>query len=201
MQKNYAVIVLGLGETPSLYRLLVRNWQKQYDITPIIYVVGWKEKTERFGPKLSRLVSYVEDLARDDNNVVLIGISAGASASLNAQGVLKKKHIQVPIYCICGRFNFDHHWWYPLSYGVRRMPAFEESVEMAMRNIQSLHTQTPTDMSCSRAIFDEVVPKSASVLPAVEKRPIPIPSHHLAIYYRLLFPKTLIASLREALSQ
>ncbi len=201
MQKNYAVIVLGLGETPSLYRFLVRNWQKQYGVTPVIHVVGWKKKAERFEPKLARLVSKVEALAKDGNRVTLIGISAGASASVNAQTVLKKKHIHVPVYTICGRFNLDHHWWYPLSYGVRRMPAFEESVRMVMPSIRRLRGQNPEDISCFRAVFDEVVPRSASVLPGAEMRPIPIPSHHLAIYFRLLFPEALIMPLKMTLAQ
>ena len=116
------------------------------------------------------------------------GVSAGASASINAQVALKKKRLNVDVYTICGRFTMAHHWWYPLAWGVRRIPAFEECVREVSKRTVHFTAKNLAQIRCARAWFDEVVPSDASILPgAATTHIIPLPSHHLAIYFQLFF--------------
>src|SRR5882762_6381133 len=104
MKKNYVVIVLGLGELSSSYVFLTQNWKRKYNIIPIIYTFGWNNKQEAFNIKFPRLMNTIETLIKKGDNVSLIGISAGASAALNAYIALKKKGIKINKYIsVCGR--------------------------------------------------------------------------------------------------
>jgi pimeloyl-ACP methyl ester carboxylesterase len=196
MTKHYVVIVLGLGEAVPLYAFLTRRWQTRYGLTPILYTIGWKDTSQPFAPKLARLVRHVQRLA-SDGKVSLVGVSAGASATLNAYVALKEKNIPVHSYVsICGRFDFSAHPWYPPSYGIQRVPAFEASVILAMKNISQLTSSERTRMSCFYSLFDEIVPLSASTLTGCSRLAIPLIQHHTSIYGLLFSPGRLIAKLK-----
>lgn len=197
VKKHYVVIVLGLGEVAPIYKFLTRNWVKRYSLIPVVYVVGWRDKHEQFEKKLARLVDEIKAIGRRGDMVSLIGVSAGASATLNAYIILKKEgYTFIRTYVsVCGRFNLDAHWWYPLSYGVKSVPLFEKSVFMVMNNMRILRDEDYYKMTAFYSLFDEVVPNSASTLKYVSHRMIPFP-FHLAIYYLFLFPLPLITLLQ-----
>jgi hypothetical protein len=177
---KHAVIVLGLGEAIPVYRFLVHKWQKNYGVTPVIFKVDWGAK-DPLDTKLEQLVILVKNLAKK-GDVSLIGVSAGASAALNAYQILQKQRIPIRSYIsICGRFNLDAYPWYPLSYGVRRSPRFYDSIQ----RVDIMHNFKNKNATCFFAAFDEVVPTSASTLPHVQSFQIPFILHTPAIYLLL----------------
>ena len=198
MPKNYVVIVLGLGEAAPLYRFFVRNWEKKYNLMPVVHVVGWKDKTEQFDTKLRRLQTRVQELVQAGHNVSLIGVSAGASISLTTYARLREQGIHISSYTsVCGRFNMGHHWWYPLSYGVNRIPTFKQSVLTAQQYVPQIQGQNHTPAACFYSVFDEVVPTSASTLEQVPRAMIYAPFHHLGIYSLFMLPKRLVRQLGQ----
>lgn len=43
-KKHYAIIMPGLGDHGARFRWLTSNWKRDYNIIPIIHLVGWSRK-------------------------------------------------------------------------------------------------------------------------------------------------------------
>lgn len=200
MRKHYVVIVLGLGETKSVYFWLTRKWKKEYRLIPIIHVIGWKERKKDFEARLSILVEKIKQLLREeDASVSLIGISAGTSAIINAYSILRDEErlLIKSVILLCGRFNFTSHWWYPMRYGVKPYPAFEQSVALAEKNLEQFSQKEIKKIFVFNLIFDEVTPSSASSIKGATTIVFPLITHLVGIYAIFLWNKKLTTVLKD----
>lgn len=191
--QHIAIIVLGLGEMKSLYAFTVRDWKKKYNIIPQLYVFGWNEEKDNFDTQLPKLISFMRSYQQKNTIVSLIGISAGGSAALHAYLALKDQGnpINGKFISVCGRFNLDSHFWYPLSYGAYSNPAFHTSVTLIKEKIHKLPLEEKKKFSCFSAKFDEVVPKTASSITGAKNYTILNIFHFTTILFFMFYGKTI----------
>lgn len=198
-RKHSVVIIPGLGDDEKLYRSLTSNWEAEHGLTPYIHVMGWRTKGSDFNERLTSLKSSISSLLSDKQKVSVIGISAGASAAMNATADLKSSGqvVNGRVVLVCGRFNFDSHSWHPLNKNLESLPGYKESLERAQPVIEGLSEEDKKNMYIFRSSLDEVIPSSATSLPGVATTVYPIPTHSLGILGVFLFKRKLIDVLKS----
>jgi hypothetical protein len=143
--------------------------------------MNWADK-EPWPPKLERLLARIDELNKEGKPVGLIGVSAGASAVINAYAARKDKIVGVV--AIAGKMN------HPEAIGSRyaqRNPSF---VTSARDCEQALRTLTPANRKhiLSRfALLDGIVPRRDSVISGARNRFSPTIGHVFTIVCQITF--------------
>lgn len=164
MSKLHVIYVPGLGDRKvDGQRAVVRRW-RWWGVEPELLQMNWGDK-EPWKPKLNRLLSRIDELYADGQAVALVGVSAGASAVINAYAARKDK--VVGVVCIAGKINrpeaIDSRY-------ERNNPAFITSVTNCA---QALKTLTPEDRRhiLSRyGAIDGLVLRKDSIVPGARNR-------------------------------
>lgn len=81
--KHHIIYIPGLGDRYSYGQNIAINWWRWFGLTPHYFALGWTNQ-EGFDAKLARLISEIDALKQHGDYVSLVGVSAGASAALNA---------------------------------------------------------------------------------------------------------------------
>jgi len=193
-QKFVAIIITGLGnqrEQKKLITWAVKDWEKKYDIKPVVYEFGWYDK-DTLENKLAELLRFIKDINFKGNNVALIGCSAGASAALNVFHSCKEQvHSLINI---CGRVRTSTNVLPTLNFASRNSPLFKHSVIKCEENLKTLTKQDLNKITCYRAIFDEVVPAGTTYINGATNKVLPIIEHVLSIGFCLTIYSRNIAS-------
>lgn len=201
MNKEHSVIfVPGLGEHTTLYKHLTSDWPK-YGLNPVIHSIRWRDKNSHFQSKLQRLVSLIDTLYESGNTVSLVGVSAGASAALNA--FTERKEQVSRVVSVCGRLRTGREKGFRFYETLfARSPALESSVKQFEENERNLSMEDRRRIMTTRAKFADIsAPKETSILDGSYNKEIPMAVHMPTIIVALkIFPKPITVFLKEGIN-
>ena len=183
---HHVIYVPGLGDSRSYGQDIAINLWRLYGLKPHYFALGWADK-EPFEPKLVRLLDKAKALRKQGHKVSLVGVSAGASAVLNAYS--KDKEITGAV-CICGKINN------PQTIGRRIYelnPAFEQSMAILKASLENLSDTKRRRLLTIYAKQDSVVPPSDSKISGAHEIQMPISGHIPGIFYAVVFKGPAIA--------
>ena len=182
MKKPLHVIYVP-GIADNIYHvqsLLVRTWRWSG-------VYGHCHEMPWLGPvsydlKFQSLLDEIDKYSAEGHEVALIGVSAGASAVLNAY-VARPDTIK-GVVLLCPKIN------YPETVSQKtyaRNPAFKESLHQLQGNLAKLTAHQKKRILMCYSPSDGTVPYEASVIPGVQERRLLSLRHPRAIIYGITF--------------
>lgn len=182
MSKKIQVIyITGLGNTAKRGQRIASKLWSLYGVVPYFFDVKWGDN-EVWERKLERLLAMVDKFHQAGKPVALVGISAGASAAVNAYAARRGKLVGLVL--ICGWVNrpgdID-------SRHNRENPAF---VTSAHQSPQSLSALTPKDRRRILSRFawkDGIVSRAASYIPGGRNQLLPTAGHFFTIAIQIIF--------------
>jgi hypothetical protein len=178
-QRHYVIYVPGIKDDAFyIQSLLIQCW-RLWGIRPVMFTMPWLGE-EEFEPKLSRLISKIDDYIHRGYRVSLVGASAGASAVLNAYAKEKGK-IQSVAY-ICGKVN---HLDSVSRRTYIRNPAFRTSMQQLQSTISHFDGRDKRALSSFYSPADETVPHADTIIEGIMEQKLPSLGHSFAILYCL----------------
>ena len=192
MSRQHHVIYVP-GILDNIYRqdLIVKAW-RLYGVRGHCHVMPWVGD-EDYQPKLERLLDRIDHYMAKGHRVSLLGVSAGASAVLNAY-VERKDDITGLVYALA-KIKAPETVSDAL-YAAN--PAFKTSIEALQENLKKL---TPADKAKMHSFYspgDGYVPHAATVIPGVRESRLPALRHGRAITYSLtLGARKILAPLKK----
>lgn len=173
--KHAVIYVPGLGDHRSRsQQRVLRAWQA-YGIKTAVVCMQWRTD-EPFAAKLKRLLTAIDDFRARGYRVSLIGVSAGASAVINAYAA-RPSEVQ-RVVCICGKLR-NPETIHPVTF--RRNPAFLESLERLPKSIEVLTAAQRERILSIRPLADESVPPQDTFVPGAKVKTIPTVGHVVSI--------------------
>ena len=133
---------------------------------------------------------YVDDFIKENNNVSILGISAGGSAVINL--FFKRKDKIKHTVVVCGRLRDSNvrKMWYLRA---EDLGVFEESIKLCEKNINQLSEEDKKRILTIRPFYDDIVPvKTMTIDGAVNKRINSI-QHMVSIFLAMTLYSKLIA--------
>lgn len=179
MSNINAIIIPGLGGRYPLYEQAVRHWHK-YGISTTVFYINW-EDGEDYESKADALSKLIDHVSRSGAPLILIGVSAGASAALNA--FKTDKHVDAVV-TGCGFMNIEYLNQKQMS---RRSPAFVQSVQRLSINLARLTEKDKKKILALTAYADRIVNDKASYLPGVTSKKVLALGHVVGTACILLF--------------
>lgn len=184
---NHVIYIPGIGDQkPHGQDLAIGLW-RLYGLTPHYFPLGWADK-ERFEPKLARLLDKIDALKKQGHSVSLVGVSAGASAVLNAYS--ERKDLS-GVVCIVGKIHN------PQAVGGRiyhTNPAFKDSVYRVAASLETLGREERARILSLYTPLDKTVPPNDSQLQGAKNRKIAGLGHITGIFFAVIFGGPAIAS-------
>ena len=174
-----AIIIPGLGGRYPLYERALWHWHK-YKIATTLFYINW-EDGEDYESKADALSQLIDHLSSSGTPLILIGVSAGASAALNAYVTHKQVNAVVTV---CGFTNIEYLDQKQMN---QRSPAFVQSVQILSSNLTKLTSEDEKNILSMTAYADRTVNDNASYLPGVTSRKILATGHIIGIASALLF--------------
>jgi esterase/lipase len=156
---------------------MVHQWEKE-GFTTHIYDVHWYDERD-FEFKLNDLLKQIDMLHQQGVKVSIIGTSAGGSMALNV--FYARKEAISRVVNICGRLRAGKGVYPSLEQAAKKSKSFEESVRRCESGESLLGTQDRERILTMRALYDEVVPTSTSVINGAENRQVLSIEHMLTI--------------------
>jgi dienelactone hydrolase len=166
--------------------IVLRLWSI-FGVSPNYLALDWSS-SESFDAKLKHLLGEIDKLSAAGHNVSLVGVSAGATAVLNAYA---KRPDLACVVCICGKINN------PQSVGRRiydNSPAFMQSIDLVQSNVAKLTAQQRKSILCLYPSKDSYVPPADSIVAGSIKKRVITHGHILSIFYCLTFKSRFICS-------
>jgi pimeloyl-ACP methyl ester carboxylesterase len=182
MKKSLHIIYVP-GIADNIYHvqsMLLRIW-RLYGVHGHCHEMPW------LGPisyelKFQSLLDEIDKHTAEGHEVALIGVSAGASAVLNAYVARPDKIKGVVL--LCPKINYPATVS-PKTYA--KNPAFKESLEQLQDNLGKLTAHQKQRILMCYSLGDGTVPYEASTIPGVQERRLPSLKHAQAILYGISF--------------
>ena len=185
--QHYVIVIYGLGDHRGRRTALHPYW-RWLGIEGEIYRVIWRDKSPSFEEKLNKLTACIDEQTAKGKKVSLIGISAGASAAVNAY--MRRRDSIHKVVFVCGRLGkLD---LINISY-YRRAPAFQDSIQILSKNLTRLELKDKKKMLSLRPLYDEIVAVSTAEIPGVRNKRIISIGHVPSIVVAMTFYSPLIA--------
>jgi predicted peptidase len=176
----------GIGDhRPWLQDKIIKLW-RLFGIRAEFQAVGWASD-EAFEDKLQKIIKRIDDLSADGQRLALVGVSAGASAALNAY-MARPEKIEAVIFIAGKLFGTDIQIHY-----FSENPAFEASLFMSDAAVQRLTDADRHKMLYVYTSRDRTVWPSVNHIFGVRQKKVFAFSHISAIYLTILFHGRLIA--------
>ncbi|MDB5170869.1 MAG: hypothetical protein JWO35_563 [Candidatus Saccharibacteria bacterium] len=165
MQKPlHLIYITGLGDhNVDNQRRAVDTW-RWYGVESEVFQVLWADR-EPWQPKFDRLLARIDDLNAQGKDVGLVGVSAGATAVINAYAA--RKGVLVGVVLIAGKVNR------PAAIGGRFRsdnPAFITSALNCQDALVTLTAEDRRRILSRFGIIDEVVPFKDSIITGARNR-------------------------------
>jgi len=180
MSKYHIIFIPGIGDHKTYYQPQILTLWKLFGLRVHYHPVIWKSKNQSWDKKLDKLSILIRHLHKQGDKVSLVGVSAGASAALNAYWANKDK-VEKVIF-ICGKLNN------PESVGevyYQKNPSFKDSVYAAAGLVKQLKREDNRRIMSLHGLYDETVPVQDSVINGTTNRAMPtlfhVPSIFIAI--------------------
>jgi hypothetical protein len=169
--KLHIIYVPGLGDRKvGTQQKVVHTW-RWWGVEPELFQVNWGDKGP-WEPKFQRLLARIDVLTSDGKRVGLVGVSAGASAVINAYAARKDQ--VVGVVCIAGKINRPQHI---AKHYARKNPALITSVHDCEKAIATLNSNDRSHILSRFAVLDGIVPKIDSRVSGAHNRLSPTIGH------------------------
>ncbi|MBA3757669.1 hypothetical protein H0X09_02290 [Candidatus Saccharibacteria bacterium] len=184
---HHVIYVPGLGDrTPNGQNLAIQLW-RLYGLTPHYFPLRWADK-EKLSLKIDRLLSKIDELSQQDHPVSLVGVSAGASAVLNAYS--NRKNLGAVV-SIVGKIHN------PQTIGgtiYKINPAFKESMYLVASSLDKLGEAERARILSLYTPADRTVPPfDSQVLSGVNRKIFGF-GHISGIFFAVIFGGPSIAA-------
>lgn len=177
---HYILYIPGLGDTnPTGQRLAMIVWRFQGVQAELIHM-NWAD-SERFAPKLDRILKEIDRRISEGYTVSLVAASAGAGAALNAYAARLGAVHSVTL--ICGQVLGGHRNVHPGVFA--KNGAFYDSMQMLGDSLDKLDDAARSRVVSVHPKADEAVPVADTKLPGAAWRQIPTVGHFASIAYGL----------------
>jgi hypothetical protein len=192
-KKLHVIYVPGIRD--DIYKVqstAVKAW-RIYGVRGHCHEMPWVGD-ESYDSKFQRLLNLIDELSAQGDAVCLIGVSAGASAVINAYA--ERSSVVKAVACVCPKINR------PGSVSSRllgRNPAYKDSLAALQVNLANLTDADKAKITCHFSPADKTVPHRDTVIPGVQEYRLPPFSHFFSILYAVTLgaPK-LVLVLRRA---
>ena len=131
---------------------------------------------EPFETKLGRLLTRIDGLHTKGYRVSLVGVSAGASAVVNAFAL--RTDVVHRVVCICGKLQ---HPETIRTNTYQRNPGFKESMERLPESLAGVSETERQRILSIRPLADRSVPPEDTIISGAEAVTIPTQGHVLSI--------------------
>jgi pimeloyl-ACP methyl ester carboxylesterase len=178
--KHHVIYIPGLGDHRPRGQQLVPKYWRLFGVEGHYCAMHWNDK-EPFKPKLARLLTKIDNLAKDGSRVSLVGTSAGASVVLLAFAARPEK--VTGVVCISGKINNPpaEHPRYIEN------PAFKESLFKLQQTLPKLSSDMRAHIMSIHPLWDREVPPADTIIPGTHERLIPVAGHVASIGAALAF--------------
>lgn len=176
---RHVIFVPGLGDRMKFGQNIAIKYWRVFGLRPHYLPLGWDNK-EGFEVKLQRLLDKVDELKAGGNQVSLVGVSAGASAVLNAYA--ESKDVQ-SVVLICGKINNPQ----TINRKVYEInPDFEESVYRAQNSLKKLSSAKRQNIMSIHPYKDQVVPIKDTIIDGAKEEVFPGWGHISGIFFGVM---------------
>lgn len=175
---HHVIYVPGFGDSKSSGQKTVIQIWRLFGLHPHYLALGWSRQ-EGFGLKLDRLQQLIDELSGQGHTVSLVGVSAGASAVLNAYKSRKNIH---KVVCISGKINRPEQ--INQNYFIKN-PDFKEAVFGIKAILQSLSPAELKKIMSTHPRYDQIVPIDDTKIPGSVEKALPGRSHATGIFIAL----------------
>ncbi len=179
--KLHLIYLPGIGDAPdnSAQTKAIRfgTW---WGVESEIFNLWWADNVA-WPTKFNRLLKRIDELHDSGKTVGLVGISAGASAAINAFAA--REDIIHGVVCIAGKVNR------PESIGQRyrqHNPSFVESVEATASSLRQLSPPDKSRILSRYAWLDGTVTRSDSRIPGAHNHSVPAIGHVFTIATQIM---------------
>lgn len=181
MTKHYIIYIPGLGDSRTGGQALALRFWSAWGVRARLVQMNWAD-TGHFNPKLQTILDTIDSLVHQGYTVSLVGVSAGASAALNAYAQRLDSIHSVTL--VCGQILGGHNHVRPQVYAANR--AFGESMRLLdEKTFDKLNAAARGRITSIHPIADRVVPVGDTKLPGARWRQIPTMGHAFSIGYSL----------------
>jgi len=183
------IYIPGLGDMAARNRYSenvgLKPW-KLLGLNTYYFPLSWADK-EPFEPKFKRLLAKIDQLQGQGNQVSLVGVSAGASAAINAYAQRKDLNAVV---LICGKIQnpqtVNRHYYID-------NPAFEDSLATVAQSLESLGKKERAHIMSIHPIWDNTVPVKDTKIDGTKTKTVPVFGHIPGIFYSVTVASPAIA--------
>lgn len=189
--KHHIIYIPGINDHHSYGQNTVINLFWVFGFVPHYFPLGWNKK-ENFEVKLVRLLAKIEELQKDGGIVSLIGVSAGASAALNAYA--KSPEI-AGVVCISGKINHPETVW-PQTH--KANPDFKKSMDGVKNSLDNLNEVELSRIMSIHPLKDSVVPIEDTIIDGAVEKTVPGWGHVSGIFFGVVFGALAIAQFLRA---
>lgn len=177
---HHTIYIPGLGDKRSYGQPTLLKLWRLFGVKIHYFPLGWLND-EGFDKKLGRLLSKIDELQKVGHRVSLVGVSAGASAVLNAYA---QRPSVANVVCVCGKINN------PQTVGERvykENPDFRESVFALQKNLKKISKPERQRIMSIHPLEDKTVPPADTLIKDSLEKVVPAKGHIPGIYFSLVF--------------
>ncbi len=178
--KHTVIYIPGLGDHAEggAQAKVLRLW-RIYGLGAVYVPMHWSDKNPYAG-KYDNVLKEIDKQLAQGNRVSLIGVSAGASAAINAYAARQESIHKVV--CVCGKLR--NVQTISQTYYAKN-PAFEESVKKLSASLSQLNGQKRNKILSLRPFADEIVPVGDTLIEGAHSGRLFSAGHALSIAFAL----------------
>jgi hypothetical protein len=167
----HIIYITGLGDHKANgQKRAVKAW-KRFGVESQVFQVKWGDR-EPWQPKFERLLNTIDEQVSHGKDVSLVGVSAGATAAINAFAA--RKDVVTSTVLLAGKINKPE----AIGGSYRSQnPAFITSAHDAQDALASLDQHDRKRILSRYALADPIVPASHSRIPGAKNRFVPSIGH------------------------
>ena len=177
----HIIYIPGIGDHKIAGQQMALRLWRLYGVNVEIIQMNWIVK-EPWDTKFQKILQRVDELHEADYPVALVGVSAGASAALNAYAARKDKISGVA--CISGKIQrpetIGQHYR-------QEDPAFLTSAKECQTALKKLNAQGRAHILCRYGRADNIVDPADSRIDGAHNQQAPTVNHGLNIAFQIIF--------------
>lgn len=190
----HVIYIPGLGDTRPYGQKFITSLWRVFGLKVHYFPIGWADH-DPFESKFKKLLAKIDRLQKKYGAVYLIGVSAGASAAINAFAARPEVE---GVVCISGKIQ--HPETINPRYFINN-PPFKDSIFRVSDSLAKLSPADKKQIMSIHPIYDQTVPISHTLIPGSVEKTVPSFGHIMSIYYTIIFRPRLIARFYASLSQ
>lgn len=180
MGKHHVIYVPGLGDDRTYGQDIAIQLWRLFGLKPHYFPLKWADK-QAFEPKLTCMISKINELKASGCQVYLVGVSAGASATLNAYAITDKVD---GVVWLCGKI---HNPQIVRQRVYDKNPAFRESMAAVPGSLKRLNRSKLSRIMSIHPLADESVPPDDTKVAGTLEKTIRSTGHARSIFYAVVF--------------